>query len=160
MVDAKFYMEFICEESCRQMFTLPYRHTPSPCRCWDDITKGKATIEELDKIGGTCSRAHESVRLSALSARPHPTRSLPPFVISARSTRITSSTRDVQQKKCGRTPHYQIDLDKCKGSRLFQKLPCGRYQRHGQRASSYRYRYLHQVWLVKQNCKFDAVYME
>ena len=96
MVDiAKFYMEFICEESCGKC---------SPCRIGthrllqmlDDITKGNATIEELDKIEELA--AHMKVSCLWPSARPHPTRSLPPFAISARNTRIISLTRDVQRR--------------------------------------------------------------
>lgn len=93
MVDvAKFYMEFICDESCGKC---------SPCRIGTKrmleiltkITKGKATMEDLDKLMDLASNIKTT--LSAHSDKLRRTRFFPRLRISKTSISLTSWTKNV-----------------------------------------------------------------
>lgn len=91
MVDvAKFYMEFICDESCGKC---------SPCRIGTKrmlelltkITKGTATMEDLDKLMDLAN--YIKTTLSARSVKPRPTRFSPRSLTSETNTWLTSWTK-------------------------------------------------------------------
>ena len=144
MVDiAKFYMEFICEESCGKC---------SPCRIGthrllqmlDDITKGQSYDRRAGQDRGTRS-SHESV----LPLRPRPDRIQPGHFhpsLFPRGVRGSHPQQEMCSEEVQRAPALSDRSRQVQRLHaLFQKLPCGRNQRHSQRASSYRYRYLRQV---------------
>ena len=139
MVDiAKFYLEFTCEESCGKC---------SPCRIGtkrllqmlDDITKGNATLEELDKIEELA--AH--MKVSCLCALGQ------------------TASNPVVSKKCKELLHYVIDPDKCKGCTLCSRnCPVGAISGKVKEPHHIDINVCIKCGLCKQNCKFDAVYMD
>lgn len=99
MVDvAKFYMEFICDESCGKC---------SPCRIGTKrmlelltkITKGTATMEDLDKLMDLAN--YIKTTLSARSVKPRPTRFSPRSLTSETNTWLTSWTKSAP-RTCAR----------------------------------------------------------
>ena len=100
MVDvAKFYMGFICDESCGKC---------SPCRIGtkrmleilERITSGKGSMQDFEDLRR--SRRPASPTRCAPSARPRPTRSSRPSRTSRTSTSPTSRTRSAPPR-CART---------------------------------------------------------
>lgn len=100
MVDiAKFFLEFTVDESCGKC---------TPCRIGtrrmleilEKITKGQATMEDLDKLEELCY--HYNPALCALSDRPHLIRCSPRFVTSGMNISRTSWIRNVRQESVRR----------------------------------------------------------
>ncbi len=124
MVDvAKFYMEFICDESCGKC---------SPCRIGTKrmleiltkITNGEATmkdLEELETIGNAC-QTNSLCSLGQSAANP---------VISTLASFYDEYLAHIQDKKCPahvckNLVEYKIDADKCKKCSLCaKKCPVG-----------------------------------
>ena len=124
MVDvAKFYMEFICDESCGKC---------SPCRIGTKrmleiltkITEGSATmkdLEELETIGNAC-QTNSLCSLGQSAANP---------VISTLASFYDEYIAHIQDKKCPahvckNLTLYSIDADKCKRCSLCaKKCPVG-----------------------------------
>ena len=159
MVDiAKFYLEFTCEESCGKC---------SPCRIGtkrllqmlDDITKGNATLEELDKIEELA--AH--MKVSCLCALGQTASN--PVVSTLRYFREEYIEHIVNKrcaaKKCKELLHYVIDPDKCKGCTLCSRnCPVGAISGKVKEPHHIDINVCIKCGLCKQNCKFDAVYMD
>ncbi len=124
MVDvAKFYMEFICDESCGKC---------SPCRIGTKrmleiltkITSGEATmqdLEDLETIGNAC-QSNSLCSLGQSAANP---------VISTLASFYDEYLAHIQDKKCPahvckNLVEYKIDADKCKKCSLCaKKCPVG-----------------------------------
>lgn len=124
MVDvAKFYMEFICDESCGKC---------SPCRIGTKrmleiltkITEGKATmqdLEDLETIGNAC-QSNSLCSLGQSAANP---------VISTLASFYQEYLAHIQDKKCPahvckNLTVYSIDANKCKRCSLCaKKCPVG-----------------------------------
>ena len=159
MVDiAKFYLEFTCEESCGKC---------SPCRIGtkrllqmlDDITKGHATLEELDKIEELA--AH--MKVSCLCALGQTASN--PVVSTLRYFREEYVEHIVNKrcaaKKCKDLLHYVIDPDKCRGCTLCSRnCPVGAISGKVKEPHHIDINVCIKCGLCKQNCKFDAVYMD
>ena len=159
MVDiAKFYLEFTCEESCGKC---------SPCRIGtkrllqmlDDITKGNATLEELDKIEELA--AH--MKVSCLCALGQTASN--PVVSTLRYFREEYIEHIVNKrcaaKKCKELLHYVIDPDKCKGCTLCSRnCPVGAISGKVKEPHHIDINVCIKCGLCKQNCKFNAVYMD
>ena len=159
MVDiAKFYMEFICEESCGKC---------SPCRIGthrllqmlDDITKGKATIEELDKIEELAAHMKVSCLCALGQTASNPVTSTLRYFREEYEDHILN--KRCAAKKCKELLHYQIDPDKCKGCTLCSRnCPVGAISGTVKEPHHIDIDTCIKCGLCKQNCKFDAVYME
>ncbi len=159
MVDiAKFYLEFTCEESCGKC---------SPCRIGtkrllhmlDDITKGTATMEELDKIEELA--AH--MKVSCLCALGQTASN--PVVSTLRYFREEYVEHIVDKrcaaKKCKDLLHYVIDPEKCKGCTLCSRnCPVGAISGKVKEPHHIDKNVCIKCGLCKQNCKFGAVYMD
>ena len=159
MVDiAKFYLEFTCEESCGKC---------SPCRIGtkrllhmlDDITKGNATMEELDKIEELA--AH--MKVSCLCALGQTASN--PVVSTLRYFR-EEYVEHIQDKRCAAKKckdllHYVIDPEKCKGCTLCSRnCPVGAISGKVKETHHIDKNVCIKCGLCKQNCKFGAVYMD
>ena len=129
MVDiAKFYMEFICEESCGKC---------SPCRI--------GTHRLLQMLDDGAGSPHEG--LLPLRSRPDSFQPCnlhtPLFPRRVRRTYRQQEMRREEVQRASALPDRSRQVQRLHA--LFQELPCGCDQRNCQGASPYRYRYLHQV---------------
>ena len=116
MVDiAKFFLEFTVDESCGKC---------APCRIGtkrlyemlDKITKGKATLEDLDKLEALCYHIKSNSLCGLGQTAPNP-------VLSTLKYFRDEYIAHVVDKKCPAGVckallSYQIDSDKCRGCTL------------------------------------------
>ena len=116
MVDiAKFFLEFTVDESCGKC---------TPCRIGtrrmleilDKITKGKATMEDLDKLEELCYHLKENSLCALGQTAPNP-------VLSTLRYFRDEYIAHIVDKKCPAGVckdllQYKIDPDKCKGCTL------------------------------------------
>ena len=119
MVDvAKFYMEFICDESCGKC---------SPCRIGTKrmleiltkITEGKATLEDLNKL----EELAENIKTNSLCALGQ---TAPNPVLSTLNHFRDEYIAHIVDKKCPahvckKLMQYEIDKDKCVGCGLCER---------------------------------------
>ena len=124
MVDiAKFFLEFTVDESCGKC---------TPCRVGtkrlyeilDKITKGKGTLEDLDKLEELCYYIKENSLCGLGQTAPNP-------VLSTLRYFRDEYIAHVVDKKCPAGVckallNYEIDPDKCKGCTLCSRVcPAG-----------------------------------
>ncbi len=116
MVDiAKFFLEFTVDESCGKC---------TPCRIGtrrmlellDKITKGQATMEDLDKLEELCGHLKENSLCALGQTAPNP-------VLSTLRYFRDEYIAHIEDKKCPagvckELLQYKIDADKCKGCTL------------------------------------------
>ena len=116
MVDiAKFFLEFTVDESCGKC---------TPCRIGtrrmleilEKITKGQATMEDLDKLGELCYHLKENSLCALGQTAPNP-------VLSTLRYFRDEYIAHIVDKKCPAgvckdLVQYRIDPDKCKGCTL------------------------------------------
>ncbi len=91
MVDvAKYFMNFLKEESCGKCFTCR-KGTQRMYEILDDISSGKGTTEQLSLLEGVgpCGKGHGHVWSGSDRGQP---RSFYPSVLSVRNTSTTSKT--------------------------------------------------------------------
>ena len=139
MVDiAKFFLEFTVDESCGKC---------TPCRIGtkrllemlDKITKGKGTMEDLDKMEELCYHIKANSLCGLGQTAPNP-------VLSTLKYFRDEYVAHIVDKKCPAGVckallSYVIDREKCKGCTLCAKnLPGGRDLRHGEAAARHRSR--------------------
>ncbi len=119
MVDvAKFYMEFICDESCGKC---------SPCRIGTKrmleiltkITEGKATMEDLDKLDELAKNIKNNSLCALGQTAPNP-------VLSTLTHFRDEYIAHIVDKKCPahvckKLMVYDIDMDKCIGCGLCER---------------------------------------
>lgn len=119
MVDvAKFYMEFICDESCGKC---------SPCRIGTKrmleiltkITEGKATMEDLDKLDELAKNIKNNSLCALGQTAPNP-------VLSTLAHFRDEYIAHIVDKKCPahvckKLMVYDIDMDKCIGCGLCER---------------------------------------
>jgi NADP-reducing hydrogenase subunit HndC len=159
MVDiAKFFLEFTVDESCGKC---------SPCRIGtkrlyeilDKITKGKGTLEDLDKL----EELAETIKASSLCGLGQ---SAPNPVLSTLHYFRDEYIAHVVDKKCPAGVcksllRYKIVADKCKGcSACARKCPVGAIT--GEIKSPYTIDSDKCVkcGVCKDTCKFDAIIVE
>ena len=119
MVDvAKFYMEFICDESCGKC---------SPCRIGTKrmletltkITEGKATMEDLDKLEELAAHIKANSLCALGQTAPNP-------ILSTLKAFKNEYIAHIVDKKCPAhvckaLMKYEIDKDKCVGCGLCER---------------------------------------
>lgn len=116
MVDiAKFFLEFTVEESCGKC---------TPCRIGTKrmleiltkITKGQATLEDLDKLEELCYYIKENSLCGLGQTAPNPVLSTLHFFRHEYTAHITEKT--CPAGVCKALLSYRIDEEKCKGCTL------------------------------------------
>lgn len=119
MVDvAKFYMEFICDESCGKC---------SPCRIGTKrmleiltkITEGKATMEDLDKLDDLAKNIKSNSLCALGQTAPNP-------ILSTLGHFREEYIAHIVEKRCPahvckKLMNYEIDKDKCIGCGLCER---------------------------------------
>ncbi len=163
MVDvAKFYMEFICDESCGKC---------TPCRIGTKrmletltkITEGKATLEDLDKLEKLAASVKENSLCALGQTAPNP-------ILSTLAQFRDEYVAHIVDKKCPahvckNLMEYNIDKDKCIGCGLCERqCPVNAifkmdYIPEGHKLPS---RYIDQQKCIKcglciASCKFNAI---
>lgn len=116
MVDiAKFFLEFTVDESCGKC---------TPCRVGtkrllemlDKITKGQATLEDLDKMEQLCYYIKENALCGLGQTAPNPVLSTLRFFRDEYLAHIVD--KKCPAHVCKELLSYKIDPDKCKGCTL------------------------------------------
>ena len=119
MVDvAKFYMEFICDESCGKC---------SPCRIGTKrmleiltrITEGKGTMQDLDDLKELASNVKTNSLCGLGQTAPNP-------ILSTMASFMDEYVAHIEEKRCPahvckNLMSYVIDKDKCFGCKMCQK---------------------------------------
>ncbi len=159
MVDiAKFFLEFTVDESCGKC---------TPCRVGtrrmleilDKITKGQATMEDLDKLEELCYHLKENSLCALGQTAPNP-------IISTLRYFKDEYIAHIVDKKCPAGVckdllQYKINADKCKGCTL-----CARTCPNGAIIGSVKeVHMIDQSKCVKcgacmEKCRFGAIYKE
>ena len=113
MVDiAKFFMSFMVEESCGKC---------TPCRIGtkrmyeilDKITKGTATIEDLEKLKELCTQVKQNSLCGLGQSAPNPTLSTLEHFLDEYLEHINN--KRCPAGVCQSLKKYRIDPEKCKG---------------------------------------------
>lgn len=159
MVDiAKFFLEFTVDESCGKC---------TPCRIGtrrmleilEKITKGQATMEDLDKLEELCYHLKENSLCALGQTAPNP-------IISTLHYFRDEYIAHIVDKKCPAGVckdllQYKIDADKCRGCTL-----CARTCPNGAITGSVKeVHMINQDKCVKcgacmEKCRFGAIYKE
>lgn len=159
MVDiAKFFLEFTVDESCGKC---------TPCRVGtkrmleilEKITKGQATMEDLDKLEELCYHLKENSLCALGQTAPNP-------IISTLHYFRDEYIAHIVDKKCPAGVckdllQYKIDADKCRGCTL-----CARTCPNGAIVGSVKeVHMINQDKCVKcgacmEKCRFGAIYKE
>ena len=116
MVDiAKFFLEFTVDESCGKC---------TPCRIGtrrmleilEKITKGQATMEDLDRLEELCSHLQTSSLCALGQTAPNPVLSTLRYFRDEYIAHIVD--KKCPAGVCKELLHYRIDPDKCRGCTL------------------------------------------
>ena len=157
MVDiAKFFLEFTVEESCGKC---------TPCRIGtkrmheilDKITKGQATLEDLDRLEEICYYVKENSACGLGQTAPNPVLSTLKFFRDEYNAHIIDKTCPSGVSKAHLS--YHIDAEKCKGSTL-----CARNCPVNAISGSIKNPHVIdpekciKCGVCMEKCKFDAVY--
>ena len=156
MVDvAKFYMEFICDESCGKC---------SPCRIGTKrmlelltkITDGKATMKDLDELE-ELSKTTKNASLCALGqTSSNPVQSTLTHFKDEYIAHIVD--KKCPAKVCKNLMQYVIDRDKCKGCTLCAKqCPVGAIVGSVKNPHAIDQSKCIKCGLCMSTCRFDAI---
>ncbi len=159
MVDiAKFFLEFTVDESCGKC---------APCRIGtkrlyemlDDITKGKGTLEDLDKLETLCNNIKAASLCGLGQTAPNP-------ILSTLHYFRDEYVAHVVDKKCPagvckELLSYKIVADKCKGCSLCsKKCPVGAISGEIKSPFTIDTTKCIKCGVCKETCKFDAIVIE
>ncbi|MBQ8974225.1 MAG: 4Fe-4S binding protein, partial [Oscillospiraceae bacterium] len=159
MVDvAKFYMEFICDESCGKC---------TPCRTGTKrmleiltrITEGKGELEDIDRLEELAKYIKANSLCGLGQTAPNPVLS----TISSERFRDEYMAHIVDKRcpagVCKSLMSYAIDPDKCKGCTLCARnCPVGAITGEKKKPHSIDPAKCIKCGVCIDNCKFDAVY--
>ena len=159
MVDiAKFFLEFTVDESCGKC---------TPCRIgtkrmWeilDRITKGKGTLEDLDRLEELAYYIKDNALCGLGQTAPNP-------VLSTLRYFRDEYVAHVVDKKCPAGVckdllSYKIDPEKCKGcTKCAKNCPVGAITGEKKEAHTIDTNKCIKCGVCYDNCKFDAVYKD
>ncbi len=159
MVDiAKFFLEFTVDESCGKC---------TPCRIGtkrmyemlEKITKGQATLEDLDKLEELCYYIKANSLCGLGQTAPNP-------VLSTLRYFRDEYVAHVVDKKCPAGVckdllSYKIDPEKCKGcTKCAKNCPVGAITGEKKEAHTIDTNKCIKCGVCYDNCKFDAVYKD
>ena len=159
MVDiAKFFLEFTVDESCGKC---------TPCRVGTrrmleiltKITKGQATMEDLDKLEELCEHLKSNSLCALGQTAPNP-------VVSTLKYFRDEYIAHIVDKKCPAGVckdllQYKIDPDKCKGCTLCSKVcPAGAISGTVKEPHSIDPEKCLKCGACMEKCRFGAIYKE
>lgn len=159
MVDiAKFFLEFTVDESCGKC---------TPCRIGtrrmleilEKITKGKATMEDLDKLEELCYHLKSNSLCALGQTAPNP-------VISTLRYFRDEYIAHIVDKKCPAGVckdllQYKIDADKCKGCTLCSRVcPAGAIVGSVKEPHMINSEKCLKCGACMEKCRFGAIYKE
>ncbi len=159
MVDiAKFFLEFTVDESCGKC---------TPCRIGtrrmheilDKITKGQATLEDLDKLEELCEHLKHNSLCALGQTAPNP-------VVSTLKYFRDEYIAHIVDKKCPAGVcksllEYKIDPDKCKGCTMCaRKCPVGAISGSVKEPHKIDPKKCIKCGACMETCKFKAIYKE
>ena len=159
MVDiAKFFLEFTVDESCGKC---------TPCRIGtkrmyeilDKITKGQATMEDLDKLEELCEHTSSSSLCALGQTAANPIKSTLHYFRDEYIAHIVD--KKCPAGVCKDLLQYKIDADKCKGCTLCSRVcPNGAINGVVKEAHTIDQDKCVKCGACMEKCKFGAIYKE
>ena len=156
MVDiAKFFLEFTVDESCGKC---------TPCRIGtkrlyellDKITKGKATMEDLDKLETLCYHIKENALCGLGQTAPNPVLSTLKYFRDEYEAHVTEHR--CPAGACKALTNFHIEADKCKGCTLCARnCPVGAISGKVKEAHVIDTNKCIKCGVCMEKCKFNAV---